>query len=263
MLLGDSGTGKTFSLRSLVAKGITPFIIFTEPGQEVVSDIPAEKLHWRYLPPATQDWADMLDMSTKVNTFSFESLTKMTDSNRKHYDQFLDLLRALQNFTCERTGEQFGDVSTWGTDRAIVIDSLSGINLMAMALVVGGKPVRDQKDWGLAQNTISTLLHKLCMDTRCMFVLTAHPERETDEVMGSSKVMVSTLGRKLAPILPRFFSDVVMADREGTKFTWSTAKTGAALKARNLPVADNLAPTFDALLAKWQQQGGVVERAGG
>lgn len=257
--MGDSGTGKTYSLRSLVAVGITPYIIFTEPGQEVVSDIPADKLHWSYIPPATQSWTDMLDVAHKINTFSFESLTKMVDSNRKNYNQFETMLGCLNNFTCQRTGEQFGDVSSWPTNRALVLDSLSGINLMAMALAVGGKPVRDQKDWGLAQTLVSTLMHKLCMDVRCTVVVIAHPEREIDEVLGGSKVMVSTLGKKLAPVLPRFFSDVVMAQREGTKFSWSTAAAGAALKARNLPIADNLNAGFADLVSKWKAQGGVIE----
>jgi len=259
LLLGDSGTGKTYSIRSLIAQGITPFVIFTEPGQEVLSDLPAKSLHWTYVAPATQDWSAMLDVASKINTFSFESLTKMVDGNKRKYNQFEDLLRALNNFKCDRTGEEFGDVTTWGTNRAIVVDSLSGVNLMAMALAVGGKPVRDQKDWGLAQTLVSTLMQKLCMDTRCMLIVTAHPEREVDEVLGGSKVMVSTLGKKLAPILPRFFSDVIMSERNGTTFSWTTAAVGAALKSRNLPISDKLTPSFEALIGKWKQQGGVIE----
>jgi len=70
--------------------------------------------------------------------------------------------------------------------------------------------------------------------------------------------MASTLGRKLAPKLPRFFSDVVYADKTGSKFTWSTMALGADLKARNLPTADGLAPDFGPIIAKWKTQGGTV-----
>jgi hypothetical protein len=140
-----------------------------------------------------------------------------------------------------------------------VIDSLSGVNIMAMNLVVGSKPVKHQGDWGVAMDNLERLVQKLCIDTKCHFVLIAHAERETDEVQGGSKIMAATLGRKLAPRLPRFFSDVVLADKQGTKFTWSTAAVGADLKARNLPIADGLPPDFGQIIASWKKQGGLIE----
>lgn len=258
LLLGGSGSGKTYSIRTLLQAGITPFCVFTEPGQEVLGDVPVDKLHWTYIPPASQSWDAMLDAAQKVNTYSFESLTKMTDSNRKKYNQYETVLGAFHNFTCERTGEQFGDVSTWPTSRALVVDSLSGLSIMAMNLMVGGKPVRDQKDWGVAQNLIEFLVQKLCTDVPCTMVMIAHPEREIDEVAGGMKIMTSTLGKKLAPKIPRFFSDVVMTQREGKVFTWSTAATGADLKARNLPIADGLPPSFVPLIETWKKQGGTI-----
>jgi hypothetical protein len=90
-------------------------------------------------------------------------------------------------------------------------------------------------------------------------MLLAHAERETDEVSGGSKIMAATLGKKLAPRLPRFFSDVVLADRQGAKFTWSTAAIGADLKARNLPIADGLPPDFGPIITNWKKQGGIIE----
>lgn len=259
LLFGPSGAGKTYSIRTLVDAGITPFCVFTEPGFEVLGDVPADKLHWHYVAPATQSWTDMLDMATKVNTLSYESLLKLSDSNRKNYGQFVELLRTLNNFKCDRTGETFGDVSTWGTNRAIVVDSLTGINQMAMAMQVGGKPVRDQKDWGVAQNMIDFLLQKLCTDTRAHFILIAHAERETDQVLGGSKLMVSTLGRALAPKIPRNFSDVILATKEGDKFVWSTANPNADLKNRNLPNRDNMPPSFGPVIENWVKQGGIIE----
>jgi len=258
LLLGASGTGKTTSIKTLVAKGITPFCIFTEPGFEVLSGIPADKLHWHYIPPANTAWESMIDSATKINQLSFESLTKLTDINKRGYGQFIDLLRALNNFKCDRDGKEYGDVCKWGTDRAIVLDSLSGVNIMAMNLVVGSKPVKHQGDWGVAMDNLERLIQKLCTDTQSTFVLIAHAEREVDEVMGGSKIMAATLGRKLAPRLPRFFSDVVLADKQGAKFTWSTAAVGADLKARNLPIADGLVPDFGPIIESWQRSGGTI-----
>lgn len=259
LLLGSTGTGKTYSIRTLVEQGITPFCVFTEPGFEVLGDLPADKLHWHYIKPADQAWAAMIDSAKKINTFSFESLTKLSDINRKDYGQFIDLLTTLSNFKCDRCGKEFGPVDEWNTSRALVLDSLSGVNIMAMNLVVGSKPVKSQADWGVAQDNLERLVQKLCIDTQCHFVLIAHAEREIDEVGGGSKIMAATLGKKLAPRLPRFFSDVVLADRQGTKFTWSTAAVGADLKARNLPVADNLPPSFAQIISSWESRGGVID----
>ncbi len=85
-------------------------------------------------------------------------------------------------------------------------------------------------------------------------MLTAHLERETDEVTGGVSLMASTLGKKLAPRLPRFFSDVIHAKRDGEKFSWSTASFNVDLKARNVPIADNLPPSFVPLLKQWKEK---------
>jgi hypothetical protein len=259
--MGPTGTGKTYSLRTLINCGITPFCIFTEPGFEVLGDIPSDKLHWHYIRPADQDWATMIDSASKINVLNFEALTKLTDINKRKYDQFIDLLKCLNNFVCDRDGLSYGDVCKWGTDRALVIDGLSGVNVMAMNLVVGSKPVKHQGDWGIAMDNLERLVQKLCIDTNCHFVLISHAERELDEVLGGSKIMAATLGRKLAPRIPRFFSDVVLADRSGTKFTWSTAAIGADLKARNLPIADGLPPDFSHIITNWRKQGGQIAPA--
>lgn len=258
MLMGASGSGKTYSIRTLIAKGITPFCVFTEPGFEVLGDLPADKLHWHYIPPAPQAWDAMIQGAKNVNTLSFESITKLVDPKRSQYNQFVDLLECLNDFRSDRDGKRYGDVCKWGTDRAIILDGLTGVGIMAMGLVVGSKPVRHQGDWGIAMQLVENVIQKLCTDTQAHFVLVGHVERETDEVMGGSKIMAATLGRKLAPRLPRFFSDVVLADKAGAKFSWSTAALGADLKARNLPIADGLSPDFGPIIEKWKSQGGTI-----
>lgn len=258
MLMGASGAGKTYSIRKLIDHGITPFCVFTEPGFEVLGDIPPDKLHWRYIKPADQSWESMIDSAEKINQFSYESLAKMTDPNKRNYNQFVDLLKSFANFTCERDGKAYGSVHKWNTDRALVVDSLTGVNIMAMNLVIGAKPMKSQADWGVAMDNLERLVQKLCIDTTCHFVLIAHAERETDEVLGGSKIMAGTLGKKLGPKLPRFFSDVILAQKDGTKFTWSTAAAGADLKARNLLISDNLPPDFGPIIQSWKKNGGLI-----
>jgi hypothetical protein len=254
LLVGSTGSGKTHSIRTLVEQGLEVFVLFTEPGMEVLADIPSDKLHWHYIPPATPDWADMLDSASKINRLPFKMLTEMGDINKSKYQEFLHVLEALSNFKDARTGKEFGAVDSWDTSRVLVVDSLSGLNIMAMNLVTGSKPVKSMADWGVAMDNLERLITKLCVDTKCHFVLTAHLERETDENTGASSLMASTLGRKLAPKLPRFFSDVVHVKRDGTKFLWSTATSNVDLKARNLPLLDALPPSFEPIIKSWRSR---------
>lgn len=251
MLCGTTGTGKTHSIRTLVEQGLEVFVLFTEPGMEVLADVPPEKLHWHYVAPAAPDFSDMIASAQKINTMSFEALTKLPDINKRNYTEFIDVLTTLSNFKCDRTGQTYGSVDTWDASRVLVVDSLTGLSIMAMNLVAGSKPVKSMADWGVAIDNLERLLTKLCVDTKCHFVLLAHLEREVDEVTGGTSLMASTLGRKLAPKLPRFFSDVVQAKRNVDKFVWSTAASNVDLKARNLPISDSLAPSFATIFNHW------------
>lgn len=251
MLVGASGTGKTHSIRTLLAAGIDVFIVATE-YPEVLEDTDPKHCHWHYIRPAQVDWAALIDSADKINKFDYNSLSKLTDINKSKHRQFLEVLTSLRNFKCDRTGVEYGDASTWGPDRAIIVDSLSGLNIMAMDLVVGSKPTKAMSDWMVAMDNLERLINALTTGTQCWFVLTAHLERETDEVSGGIQLMASTLGRKLAPKLPRFFSDVILARREGTKFTWSTAALNVDLKTRNLPISDGLLPDFAQIVRSWK-----------
>lgn len=259
LLLGGAGTGKTSIIRTWIEAGITPMSLFVEPGFEVISDIPCPKQHWVYIPPVSPSFADLLDSAKKINTFDFKQLTNLGDINRSKYQEFYKVLLACNDFKCDRCGKSFGPVDKWGTDKVFFLDSLSGLSTMAMNLVVGSKPVKAIGEWGVAMDNLERFIQKLCFDKRSHFVLTAHSEREVDEISGGSMVMPGTLGKKLAPKLPRYFSDVVLARRIGDKFTWSTTAFGVDLKARNLPFSDEIAPSAVQIIANWKLHGGIIE----
>ena len=258
VLMGESGSGKTTAIKTLLSiPGIKRVaVLFTEPGQEVLGDVEKGKLFWRYIKPANADWDTAISDLKKINTLSFEALTKMSDMNKRKYGQFITVYETLSSFKDQRTGEVLGPVDTWGTDSVLVIDSLSGINRMAMKLVTGGKPVKSQADWQVAMDNIEQLISKLTTDCHCHVVLIAHQEREVDELTGGTSIMMSTLGKRLAPKLPLNFSEIVHCRRDGNKYSWSTATLNTALKARLLPVKDGLAPNFALILGAWEKQGG-------
>ncbi len=75
---------------------------------------------------------------------------------------------------------------------------------------------------------------------------------------GGVKIYPSTLGRKLAPILGRYFTDVFLAKRNGMKYVWDTADTQADLKGRNLPISGDITPGYVQVANAWKKRGGVI-----
>ena len=91
------------------------------------------------------------------------------------------------------------------------------------------------------------LINQFITSTKCFTCLTGHIDKEMDEVLGKPQYMPAFLGKKLAPKVPRMFSDVILASsRYRQEFKWSTIRRDySSLKARNVPLADNLPPTFE------------------
>lgn len=262
LLLGPVGTGKTTALTTFIEAGIELFVIGTDPGFEESildaiheKDLDINKFHYQYIAPASADWTALINNAEMINKMGYDTLSSLKQGmNKSSYTQFLELLRALSNFTDHRTGREYGPVDDFPENVAFAIDSLSGINVMAMDMMIGGKPTAHQGEWGVAMNAEEKLILKLTSDLKCFFVLTAHIEKEPDIVTGVPIIMVGALGRKLAPKLPRTFSDVILTVKEGNKFTWSTAALNVDLKARSLPIKDGLTPSFGQIVDVWKRR---------
>ncbi len=263
LLMGPTGTGKTHSVGTLVDAGIDVHFFAFESGVESIRgywtdrNLPIPKnLHISTVQSASATWTEMADAVKAVNTMPYDLLKKFSDPHRSKYNQLEKFLRTFNDVT-DDDGVKYGAIDKWGPDKAIVIDGLTGLGDAALKTVIGGKADRDQKDWGLAQNIVENFLRQVCDGCRAHFVLLAHIERETDMVLGGSKIMVSTLGRALAPKLPPMFSDVILATRTGREWWWDCENSQADLKTRNLPISAKNKPDFATIIAKWRSRGGV------
>lgn len=268
LLMGPAGTGKTHSLGTLADAGVEVFYLGLEAGLESLlgywtdrgMPVPAN-VHWHVLEQPKSSWLEMKDSAMKVNTLALDTLSKWQDPNRVSHNQFIKLLEVLNDFTDQRTGTRFGAVDSWDSSRALCLDALTGLNNIALSLVVGGKPVRSQSDWGIAQTQIESLIRKLCDGCTCWFVCLAHVERETDQILGGVKLTVSTLGKALAPKIPPMFSDVILTVREGAKWTWDTGSAMADVKSRNLPIKAGIEPDFGQIVNKWKARAAAAKGA--
>ncbi len=261
LLEGAPGTGKTHSIHTLVDAGITPYVIFTENSMGVLSPFAGSrdncKIHWHYVKAADSSWETMRGIAKMVNTMSNDMLQKAPGIEKQKHTQWFDLLTALAAPKCSRCGKEFPPVDSWGTDMAIVVDSLSGLNVIARALTVGGKPILTQPDWGVCMSMEDSLIMKLA-NLDCHFILTSHLDRTFDQVQGTVSMTPSALGNKLGPTIPRWFDDVLLTHRVGAEYLWSSSRSNVDLKSRHLPISDKLQPSFHDLIKSWKAKGGTI-----
>lgn len=252
LLMGPAGTGKTSALATYVECGVTVRMIATEPTApaRVLQHIHQRKLDpamfdWQFISPAPGSWDALTESADIVSRLSLKDMADMrTGIAKPDSKQWIKLLHACKNFISDKDGKEHGDVTMWTPAYALAIDGLTGINTMSRNLTVGLKPNPSPGEWGIMQNNILTLIGKLAADCECHFTCIAHVERESNELTGVSNITVSTLGAKLAPKLPPLFTNVIYAQRKLDKFYWSTMTQGVDTKNGDLPLREDMPPSF-------------------
>ena len=269
-LLGDSGTGKTHSIRTLVAAGIQPFVLATEPGMRSLSPcanpacpvcrltpkVDNETISWGYVPGSAGNIDILIDQANTVNTHDLKYLCNLNDTNRKQFNQMVTVLEAIKDFK-DHNGKSWGSPLNWNTDRALVLDSWTQLTDMSMDLFCGRRPAYDKSDYQVAQRGLKNFF-KLLIGLPCHVVVIAHPEREYNDAASTVQLTISTIGQKLAPQLPPLVDDVIYTKRILDKFVWSTVEPGVVCKARDLPLRADMTPNFVPLITEWQRAGGKV-----
>lgn len=270
LLLGESGTGKTYSLGTLVnwcqANGKEVFVLFTESSTETLLGFWRDKgkeipscLHWHQALTKPVGLASLTDAADKVGKLTYESITKMADPNRSgENNAFWKILKSCADFPDDRTGKTFGAVDKWGVDKVFVVDSLTELGNACAKMVIGNKPTMSQPEYGVAQNNFMNFLRLCTQGVPCTFVMTAHPSKEKDEVSGMVKTGVNTggIGTAIIPQIPPLFSDMIWCVREGSDFYWDTAAYGVTTKTRSLGYRSKIKPDFAQIMDLWKQRGG-------
>ena len=267
LLMGPSGTGKTYAISTLVSTGLEVFALFLEPGLETLigaySDfdkpIP-DNLHWHYLQPKSQGFTALKNTVDMIGKFDLSGLGKMKDMTRSQNNQMTEMYTVLNDFTDQRDGKKYGPVDNWTNGTVLVIDSLSALIKIAFDMQVGNKPVRDVSDWGIVQQVLMSCIHKLTSGCNCHIVIIAHVERELDQILGGNKITVSVPGKAIAATILQPFSDVILTTRENASFFWDTANSQADVKTRNLPIQSKLPADFNPIYTKWKKRASLASQ---
>lgn len=252
LLMGAPGSGKTWAIVTMLLAGLEVFVLITEPNglpnllnacrQNMA---PLDKLHYAYVPPMNATIDSLKDVAITINTMSYSAIADMKSGIVKDKSNgIMKLLKMMENFHCDRTNLDFGSIFNFGYKRAFVLDSLSGLNMLAQQNTVGLKPTMHQGEWGVAMNLEEMLINKMTSDLACYFVLVAHIDRNMNEASLQQIITPAALGAKLGPRIGRFFSEVILTKRVNADFTWSTMELSADVKQSVLPINAALKPSF-------------------
>ena len=86
-----------------------------------------------------------------------------------------------------------------------VLDSLTELSNACMKMIVRDKPTASQPEYGITQNNLINFLRLLTQALPATFVMTAHVDRQMDEITGTVKLMVKSIGKALAVDIPLCF----------------------------------------------------------
>lgn len=271
LLMGPPGSGKSDVIITALEAGKKVFVISTEGNgldtliesyQRRKKEALAKKqtppsikhLHWAQVTPVP---LDVTTMKIKAGISNANSVGQMQSLEqglmRNKYPQFMNLLRLLEKMKSDRTGEEFGNIATLTDEWVVCIDSLTGLNTMIIQHVKGIRPTMTQPEYGVVQEHCRDLINMLC-SISCFFILTSHVERETNEITGIEKIAASTVGKKLSQQLPAYFSEVIRTYADNDGFWWSTLDAAAEVKARSLPRAAKIIPSFVPIIESYERR---------
>ena len=268
-IMGMGGTGKTYSLGTLCdwaeKNKFEVAVLFTENSQETLLGYYRDKgleipacVYWHQQRTKPISLTNLIKQADNVGKLSYEALAKSVDSDRGgENNAFWKILKSCSNFIDDRTGKSLGSVDQFPLTRIFVMDSLTETANAAFKMQIGSRPMASPGDYGVAQNNLMNFLRLLTQGCECPFVLTAHADREQDEVMQTTKIMIKAIGKALASEIPTLFSEVIWAVRQGDKFTWDMAAYGVDVKTRSLGYKAGIAPDLGVLMDTWKKRSGI------
>lgn len=219
LLLGDSGSGKTGAMTSLVKAGFKLRILDFDNGLDSL---------YQFCLRECPDKLDNVETVALRDPRKASALGPLLAGGPKAFVRSLELLDRWKDGDTD-----FGSPATWGPDCILVIDSLS---FMADAAMDWAEPLTPKGQggksdgravYGMAQRALEDVIGLL---TNPAFgtnvIITAHI-RYTDMPDGSKKGQPNAAGQALGPIIPRYFNSVALCEsKPGGTRSIKTISTG-------------------------------------
>jgi hypothetical protein len=233
LLIGDSGSGKTGALTSLVRDGYKLRVLDMDNGLDPLRV---------YVQQSCPDKLGNVEFRTLRDRRKATPMGSVIEGQPK---AFVEALKMLDNWKYDTI--DLGKPAEWGEDCILVIDSLTFLSDAAWdfrePLVPRSKDGKYDvrmvyKD---AQDAIADVLGLLTSESfRTNVIVTAHI-RYVDNADGTMKGYPTSVGAALSPTIPRYFNSTALClTQPGGKRTIQTVAT-ALVDLKN-PAAFKMAP---------------------
>lgn len=214
LLEGDSGSGKTGALTSLVSAGYTLRILDMDNGLETLKTFVGKEC---------PDKLANVEYRTLRDKYKASPLGPILAGPPT---AFVDAIKMLDRWKYGDT--DLGVPAAWGPETILVIDSLTFLSDSAFEWAVGLNPsAKDPRQWyGAAQDAIEKVLALLSSSNfeTNVIVISHIKYMETSE---GPKGYPTSVGSALSPVIPRYFNSVAMCrTKPGGKRMIQTATTG-------------------------------------
>lgn len=227
LLIGDSGTGKTGSLASLV-ENYTLHIL--DMDNKVSDGILPQVI--RNKNPDLLKKVDFIPLRDKLKS---SALGYIMDGVPQAFTKALGFLDKWEDGTVP---------AQWGPDHILVVDSLTFFADAAFNWARGMNPsAKDPRQWyGTAQEAVENTLAVLTSASFATNVIVISHVSWQSRPDGTMKGFPSSVGQALGPTIPAYFDNMALAQTVGGKRTIQTAPT-ALVDLKN-PVAWKMLPTL-------------------
>lgn len=243
--IGDSGTGKTGSLVSLLADGYNMRILDMDNGLDAL------------VQHARQQQCDLSKVGYITVRDEYKS-SPMGPVVKGAPKAFVNALKYLDKWEDESIPAE------WGEETVFVLDSLSAFGKAAFEWAKGMNPsAKDPRQWYFsAQQAIENVIAMLTGEAfRCNVIVISHINyREMQN--GMTKGYANAIGSALGPTISKYFNTLIMAESTGSgtnvRRRIKTVPTGVVdLKTPNpfrleaeLPLESGLSTIFKILKEK-------------
>jgi AAA domain len=247
LYLGDSGTGKTGSLVSLVEAGYELRVLDFDNGLDILAAFIKEQCPTRL---------DAVDFETRRDKYKGGPAGPIVDGAPKAFAESMRLLNKWPDGSIP---------AEWGPNTVFVIDSLTGTGRAAFEWAKGMNPMaKEPRQWyNSAQQAVDQLLSLITSEPfRCNVIVIAHVQLVEDKHTGAIRGYANSIGKALGPLIPTYFNNMILAHTVGVgknaKRSITTVptslldlKSSAPFKVEaELPLGTGLATLFKQLKGK-------------